>query len=152
MRRQVLAGLLGLATLLGGGVSLPQARAAVYQGYYTAKAQGHGYAYRKCYYYSKAKGGYRYHVAVYHPARPRYVYYYNPSKGKYWGRYDLAAGGYSLLAEGDQRATPGEISESAFPRPGRMPPPEAGDEEPMLPPPESFVGNMPRAPSSCNRR
>jgi hypothetical protein len=79
------------------------------------------------------------------------VYYYNPYKGKYWGRYGLAAGGYSLLAEGDKKPTLGEIPEEAFPRPGRMPPAEPGDDEPMLPPPESFAGKMPPPPPPCQR-
>ena len=104
--------------------------------YYSAKMQGQGYTYRQYVYYSAANGGYRYHVAVYHPNRPRYVYYYNPYKGRYWGRYDLKTGGYSTLAEKDRKATLAEIPESAFPPGGPLPPPEPGSNMAMLPPPE----------------
>jgi hypothetical protein len=85
---------------------------------------------------------------VYHPARPRYVYYYTPFQGPYWGRYDLRTCGYSLLAPEDRKALIGDIPEAAFPPPGRMPPPEEGIDEPMPPPPEVLggAGNAPALP------
>ena len=39
----------------------------------------------------------------------------------YWGRYDLKAKGYSVLAEKDRGAKLDDIPEKAFPKPGKMP-------------------------------
>jgi hypothetical protein len=148
MKQLTLASLVGLAVLAGVPGELPQARAAHYRAYYSARMHGNGYTYRRYYYYSKTYHQYRQHVAVYHPAQPRYVYYYNPYKGRYWGRYDCVSGGYSLLKECDQKPTLGEIPDSAFPKPGPMPPAEPGDDEAMLPPPEAGSGQAPTMPPS----
>lgn len=125
-----LAGLvaLGLGLLAG----MPGAAKAAYSPMY----RGSGYYYRNYTYYSKAYRQNRYHMAVYHPAKPRYVYYYNPYKGRYWGRYDRMTGKYSLLPVALRRRQLSEIPESAFPPGGAMPPAEPGDETPMPPPPE----------------
>jgi hypothetical protein len=96
-----------------------------------------GYHYCHCYYkpYS-SYASYRYHYCVYYPKRPSYVYYYNPYSGQYWGRYDLEAQGYSLLAEQDRKSTLASIPESAFPEPGDMPAiPESEDGEQLPKPP-----------------
>jgi hypothetical protein len=124
--------------------NVPPAQASPYRGYYTAKYRGPGYSCRKYWYWSMTYGGYRSHYAVYSPQRPRYVYYYNPYKGRYWGRYDLAAGGYSTLAPPDRKPQLGQIPESAFPPPGPMPPAEPGGEE-MPSPPEAGPGTPPGA-------
>jgi hypothetical protein len=153
MKSSVLAaGLLGLAALGGLGAWPSRAGASPYPSYYTPRQWGGGYYYRRYHYYSPAHGEYRYHVAVYYPGRPRYVYYYNPYKRRYWGRYDLVAGGYALLAEQDRKPTLAEIPESAFPPPGPMPPAEPGG-DPMLPPPEGGLGLPPAGPGTpgCER-
>jgi hypothetical protein len=112
------------------------AEAKSYTGSYSKVHAGQGYSYRYFNYYSPRAKEHKYHFAVYHPAHPRYVYFYNPTTKKYWGRYDLKACGYSMLAEEDRKPTIGEIPECAFPKAGQIPPPEAGIDESMLPPPE----------------
>lgn len=75
-----------------------------------------------CYYVQlKPDGHYTAHRCYYYPRQPRYIYYYNPEKGKYWGRYDLKAEGYSLLAEKDRKSKLADIPDEAFPKPGSLP-------------------------------
>ncbi|TWT89505.1 hypothetical protein [Neorhodopirellula pilleata] len=64
---------------------------------------------------------YHHHYCVHYPSRPRYVYYYNPVRQVYWGRYDLQEAGYSMLKPEDQKGDLEAISESAFPKPSAMP-------------------------------
>lgn len=85
------------------------------------------YYYRK-YYYKPAVTykTYEYHYCVYYPTdrypqRQNYVYFYNPVRKVYWGRYDMEKKGYSMLAEKDRKAKLEDIEESAFPKPGPMP-------------------------------
>jgi len=148
MLRTIGALALAAVAALAAAGDPPAARAglAAGGGYYSARQQGPGYSYRQYHYYSRQAGGYRHHVAVYHPRAPRYVYYYNPYKRRYWGRYDLATGGYSLLAVPDRRETLSEIPESAFPPAGPMPPEEDGG-DPMLPPPEPGPEPGPTTPA-----
>lgn len=76
-----------------------------------------------------------YHYCVCRPSQPRYVYYYNPVKQVYWGRYDTEAKGYSLLETKDRKAELDDIPESAFPEPGEMPEiPDSDSGEKMNPP------------------
>lgn len=71
---------------------------------------------------------YHHHYCVHYPSRPRYVYYYNPVRRVYWGRYDLKENGYSMLKKEDQKQDLEAIPESAFPKPGEMPAiPESSD-------------------------
>ena len=112
------------------------AEAKNYTGSYSQVHSGHGYSYRYFNYYSPSAKENRYHLAVYHPNHPRYVYFYNPVTKKYWGRYDLTTSGYSTLAEAYRKPTIAEIPECAFPKAGAMPPPEAGVDLGILPPPE----------------
>jgi len=114
---------------VGGIVLLVAAAATVYAGGYGQQYYGNwsyypsrGYNY--CSYYYKpyvSYPSYSYHYCICYPSQPSYVYYYNPHRGYYWGRYDLNAKGYSLLAEADRKATVAEIPESAFPKAGQMP-------------------------------
>src|SRR5436305_1962136 len=75
-----------------------------------AKAQRSRQSYSKWQYHSQKKYYYRnyyykpnqHHYGIYYPSRGRKMYMYNPSKKRYWGYYDFASGGYSLLPE-DQR-------------------------------------------------
>jgi len=64
---------------------------------------------------------YSYNYCCYYPSQPSYCYYYNPYTCSYWGRYDMKAKGYSMLAEADRKADLKDIPESAFPKPGPMP-------------------------------
>ena len=148
MTRLFLGTALAVGCLLAGGNGSARAQES-YRPFYSPMSRGDGYLYRKCYYYSRQYNEYRYHVAVYHRAQLRYVYYYNPYKRLYWGRYDLIGGGYSKLAANDCKAKLGDIPEAAFPPPGQMPPAEDGG-DPMLPPPESLPtnpGGLPSLPS-----
>lgn len=87
---------------------------------------------------------YNYHYCVYYPSSystkrrySRYVYYYNPQRKVYWGRFDLEGEPgkqYSLLKKEDQKEDLDQIPESAFPAPGKMPfIPESEDEVRITP-------------------
>jgi hypothetical protein len=79
--------------------------------------------YYRSYYYKPVSSysGYKYHYCIHYPSRPRYIYYYNPVRKVYWGRYDLEDKGYSMLEEKDRKGDLDSIPESAFPKPGEMP-------------------------------
>ncbi len=100
-----------------------------YAGWSNNYYQSRGYYYRNYYYKPYASyPTYKYHYCIYYPSRPRYVYYYNPVRRRYWGRYDIEAKGYSLLADDDQKEKLSDIPEDAFPTPGNMPAiPESND-------------------------
>ena len=108
------------AALLSCSTTDVQAYGGYYSGYtyYPTKSY-----YASNYYYKPYQSypSYNYHYCVYYPSYPKYVYYYNPYKRAYWGRYDLEAKGYSLLAEKDRKEKLADIPESAFPKPGAMP-------------------------------
>jgi hypothetical protein len=73
---------------------------------------------------------------IYYRPKGQYLFYYNPYDKTYWGRYDLEAKGYSLLARKDQGERLARIPESAFPKPGEMPPiPGAQDDTKVARPP-----------------
>ncbi len=100
-----------------------------------------GYSNSNSYYYTSyyyrpvaTVESYHRHYCVYYPSQPRYVYYYNPSRRVYWGRYDLKEKGYSLLAEEDRKEKLTDIPEEAFPAPASMPLiPDAEDGEKVAP-------------------
>jgi hypothetical protein len=97
-------------------------------------------------YYYRTKTTYSYHYCVYYPSQPRYVYYYNPHRGYYWGRFELDQNGkgvgYSLLAEKDRKQNLKDIPDSAFTKPAAMPAiPESTDGAQMDPPP---VDDLPK--------
>lgn len=136
--RRVLLGLLmllslGLGAVMTSEVSASHLRRHYYSGwsYYPQRTYYYSYYYYKPY---ASYSGYSYHYCVYYPTRTRYVYYYNPVRKVYWGRYDLEEKGYSLLAEKDRKTNLEDIPEKAFPKPGEMPQiPESEDGERMLP-------------------
>ncbi|WP_250846961.1 hypothetical protein [Aquisphaera insulae] len=84
---------------------------------------------------------YSYHYCIYYPSHPRYIYYYNPTRQVYWGRYEIGSGGekrYSILAEKDRKKDLKDIPEDAFPKPAGMPDiPESKDKVAIEPPPEN---------------
>ncbi len=116
----------------------PEAEAGYYSSwsYYPSRS----YYYTQYYYKPYPRySGYKYHYSVYYPSRPRYVYYYNPYKRTYWGRFDLQGkpgAQYSLLEEKDRKGSLKDIPEEAFPKPGQMPlvPESEGDERIEVPP------------------
>jgi len=129
----------------------------------TAKATSYGRQYygswsyypSRSYYYTTyyykpyvSYANYDYHYCIHYPSYPRYVYYYNPYKRVYWGRYDTEAKGYSLLAEKDRKGTLKEIPDEAFPKAAKMPDvPESEDKIAMDAPPAPPK----EAPSGGNR-
>jgi hypothetical protein len=122
------------STSLAGMVSASYLAGRNYYGgwnYYPSRT----YYYSNYYYKPQATyDGYKHHYCVYYPTKPRYVYYYNPVRRVYWGRYDLEEKGYSMLAEKDRKEDLKAIPEDAFPKPGAMPPiPDSEDGEKMLP-------------------
>ena len=143
-----------LAAALFGGLTVasnpPSANAYYgYRQYYSSWRYypSRTYYYRSYYYKPYVSyTGYRHHYGVYYPSYPNYVYYYNPYKQVYWGRYDLEAKGYSMLADEDKKQKLEDIPDSAFPPPGEMPViPEAEDsvriEAPPTDLPKEATGN-----------
>jgi len=135
-RRTVL--LLLASALLFGSIPAADATAARFARHYYSGWNYHpARTYYYSYYYYKpypTYDGYAHHYCVYQTASPRYVYYYNPVRRVYWGRYDVEAKGYSELAEKDRKENLKDIPESAFPEPAAMPAiPESKDGEKMLP-------------------
>jgi hypothetical protein len=118
---------LTLAVLSGLTVASTPPSASAYYGYrqyYSA----YRYVPSRSYYYTsyyykpyESYSGYKHHFCVYYPQEPNYVYYYNPYKQVYWGRYDFENKGYSLLPEKERKQNLEEIDPSAFPEPGEMP-------------------------------
>lgn len=119
--------LVGLAVLFALASSAAQAGRYHYRQYYSGwyRQSSYGYYYSSYYYKPYYNySGYSYHYAVYYPSQPRYVYYYNPYKKAYWGRFDTQGKPgqqYSLLAPADRKENLKDIPESAFPKPGKMP-------------------------------
>ncbi len=139
--------LLAVATLGGLSVASNPPSADAYYGYRQYYSSWRYYPsrtyYYRSYYYKpyEAYTGYKHHYVVYYP-QPQYrsyVYYYNPYKQVYWGRYDLEAKGYSLLAEQDRKQKLEDIPEEAFPKPGEMPAiPESEDSVKIEMPPNDL--------------
>lgn len=125
---------------------------AAYRQYYSSWSYHPTNNYYYSTYYHKPTpnyNGYSYHYCVYHPATPRYVYYYNPYRRQYWGRFDCEGKPgeqYSLLKEEDRKEKLGDIAESAFPKPGPMPTiPEATDGTAIEPAPAPPSQDLPPA-------
>jgi len=125
-----------VAVLILCVASAGSADAAARQYYSKYWVRNGAYNYKHYRYQPTAGAGYKYHHVVYYPTRPRYYYYYNPYTKKYWGRFDIAANGYSLLAAVDQTEKIADIPEKAFPKPAPMPDvPESKDGVKMDTPP-----------------
>ncbi|MBX3438656.1 MAG: hypothetical protein KF861_14275 [Planctomycetaceae bacterium] len=95
-----------------------------YSGY--TYVPSHGYGYRTYYYKPTPEyAGYDYHYVIYPQHDPHHAYYYNPHTKAYWGRCPSQGHGepyYSLLRPIHRKPTLAEIPESAFPKPGPLPP------------------------------
>jgi hypothetical protein len=133
----------------------PYAARQYYSGW--SKHPKNAYYYRIYYYKPTATyAGYKHHYLIYYPSKPDYCYYYSPYQKQYWGRCPVNAAGrplYSMLAEKDRKGTLDEIPETAFPKPGPLPPiPESDPKENAtldLPPDDLPPGEgPPRVPSA----
>jgi hypothetical protein len=88
--------------------------------------------------------GYLSNYAIWYPSAPRYVYYFNPAKKTYWGRFDVQTKGYSLLAEKDRAGLLKDIPEKAFPAEGPLPQvPDAKDKVTLDVPPDLPAAEKP---------
>jgi hypothetical protein len=87
---------------------------------------------------------YCYNYCIWYPSAPNYVYYFNPYRKTYWGRYDVQTKGYSLLAEKDRAGQLKDIPEKAFPAEGPLPQvPDAKDSLTLAEPPDLPAGETP---------
>ena len=118
LRKVSLLGLLVAASVLGAAPA--QAGDSCYYSSWSYYPQ-RTYYYSYCYYTPPESTDYQYHYSICYPSTPRYVYYYNPSRHVYWGRYDLEAKGYSMLKEEDRKEQLKDIPETAFPKPAELP-------------------------------
>lgn len=116
-------------------MAAPTTAEAAYRQYYSSWSYHPTRSYHYARYYYKPTPSYTtysYHYCIHYPSRPRYVYYYNPHRRVYWGRFDLEGKEgeqYSLLKPEDRKESLDEIPESAFPKPAQMPViPDATDE------------------------
>lgn len=105
-----------------------------YRQYYSSWSYQPTRRYHYCRYFYKpttSYSGYKYHYAIRYtrsystkPRYSRYVYFYNPHRRVYWGRFDLEGKPgeqYSLLKDADRKENLEEIPEDAFPKPASMP-------------------------------
>lgn len=153
-RRMLLNAVLVL-TLVGAGAEMTEANYGSPRQYYShwQKHPTHNYHYRNYYYKPRASySGYKHHYVVYHPSRPKHVYYYNPYKRQYWGRCEIHREGrdeYSLLPEAARKGSLNEIPEAAFPPPAPTPSiPEAEDSTALDLPPDDVPATADLAPAA----
>ncbi|QDU40821.1 hypothetical protein Mal4_51830 [Maioricimonas rarisocia] len=115
---------------------------AGYRQYYGSWSYHPSYRYYYRPYYYKpytSYSGYKYHYCIHYPSRPRYVYYYNPHRRQYWGRFDLEGkdgAQYSLLKDEDRAEKLSDIPEEAFPKPAAMPAVPESEDGAQIEPPE----------------
>jgi hypothetical protein len=133
--------------LLAIGAQLSPSRADGVRQYYDTTwtySSSYGYYYTTYYYQSyTTTTTYDYHYCIYYPSQPSYIYYYNPSRSYYWGRYEVGSKGdkrYSKLEEKDRKPDLKEIPPNAFPEAAKMPAiPGSNDNVAMAPPPEQTL-------------
>jgi len=133
MKKIISSAVLAIVALVGFA-SMPNQAEAGNRSHYSRPTFHKSFHYRQYNYYSNHHKSYRQHYAFYFNHSPKHVYFYNPHKKQWWGRYDLEVGGYSLLKETDRKAELNDIPESAFPKPGKMPAEEQGGETMDVPP------------------
>ena len=104
-----------------------------------------GFSYRPYYYKPHQQfTGFKHHYVIHfhHGQHQNHNYFYNPYKQQFWGRCPVETNGkesYSLLAEKDRGGDINKIAESAFPKPGKMPPiPESTDGATLDLPPDDL--------------
>jgi hypothetical protein len=102
-----------------------------------------GFSYRSYYYKPTPQFvGFKHHYVIHFQSRPEHNYFYNPYNKQFWGRCPVETDGrasYSLLAADDRNGDINKIPESAFPKPGAMPPiPESTDGATLDLPPDDL--------------
>ena len=102
-----------------------------------------GFSYRPYYYKPHPNFvGHKHHYVIHFQKHPRHNYFYNPYKKQFWGRCPVTTDGtpsYSLLDPKDRKGDINKIPESAFPKPGAMPPiPESTDGATLDLPPDDL--------------
>lgn len=103
--------------------------------FYSGWCKRGGYYYCFYFYRPTPDADYESQRCVYYPSRPAFIYFYDPHRGVYWGRYDLDTKGYSTLADEDRSDLLANVPETAFPPAGQMPAiPESEDGTLMEPP------------------
>lgn len=115
-----LAGAVALVAALGASSAKAGFAGRSYYGGWQRSGRGYFFS---SYFYKPYVGypSYCYNYAIYFPAAPNFVYYFNPYKGTYWGRFNVNTKGYSLLAEKDRKGALSDIPEKAFPKEGPLP-------------------------------
>ncbi|MFN8711097.1 MAG: hypothetical protein ACK526_23525 [Planctomyces sp.] len=146
---RISTGTLILVAALAAAVNCEEAAAGGPRQYYSewVKRPNQSYHYRHYYFKPSASySGYRHHYVVYHPQKPKHLYFYNPYTKTYWGRCPLGTNGapkYSQLAEKDRRSVIRQIPETAFPEPSEPPViPEATDNEKLDLPPDDLPSDV----------
>jgi hypothetical protein len=132
------------AVALVAALSVSPANAGTYARQYYGGWQHSNQGYWYCNHYFKPYADYPtylYNYCIYYPTTSKYVYYYNPYKGTYWGRFDVQTKGYSLLAEKDRAGQLKDIPEKAFPQEAALPAvPETKDKVQLAEPPDLPAG------------
>src|SRR5689334_6248759 len=135
-----LAGAVALAATFGGSSAKAGFGGRQYYGGWHHTSRGYWYS---NYYYKPYASfpSYCYNYAIQYPKSPRFVYYFNPYKHTYWGRFDMQTKGYSLLAEKDRAGQLKDIPETKFPAEGPLPPvPDTKDQVQLQEPPDLPAG------------
>lgn len=133
MKKIISSLVLAIVTLVGFSAA-PNLAEAGHRSSYSRPTFHKSYHFRKYSYFSNHHREFRHHYAFYFNHRPKHVYFFNPHKNQWWGRYDLETKGYSLLKEEDRKAELSDIPETAFPKPGKMPAEEQGGATMDIPP------------------
>jgi hypothetical protein len=145
--RQVLRYVLLSLFLSTGILASSPSRAADHSGSRQSFGDWHGhsqgFSYRPYYYKPNPEFvGFKHHYVIHYQAQPQYNYFYNPYNKQFWGRCPVETEGkpsYSLLAKKDRSGDINKIPESAFPKPGAMPPiPDSTDGVTMDLPPDDL--------------
>jgi hypothetical protein len=132
------------AVALTAALVVPSARAglAARQYYSGWRHSSQGYWFSTHYYKPYADyPSYCTNYCIYYPGAPKFVFYFNPYRGTYWGRFNVQTKGYSLLAEKDRAGRLKAIPEKAFPKEGELPPvPDSKDKVQLEEPPDLPIG------------
>ena len=102
----------------------------------------HGYYYCTCNFRGN-DGCWNKYYCIYNSCYGNSVYYYNPQKQLYWGRYDVASKGFSTLGEGDQHGTIAELPQDRFSAPvAQLAIPGGANNQQMIAPPGLPTDNL----------
>jgi hypothetical protein len=124
-----------------------------YYGNWHGHTSGTGGASYRTYYYKPTPDfvGFKHHYVMHYDSHPQFNYFYNPYTKQFWGRCaagEVGEASYSLLEQTDRSGDINKIAESAFPKPGAMPPiPESKDGETLDLPPDDLPSSEPTGPT-----